>query len=108
MTFVRADVLKLSAALFLALALMLPGWPLAQPGGKVEVHWLGQAAFKITSPGGKVIVLDPFLVNNPKTPAEYKDLDKLGKVDLILITHGHGDHVCDVKDLAAKTNLLHS
>ncbi len=103
MTLVRSNVLTLTAALVLALALMVPAAPLAQGGGKVEVHWLGQAAFKITSPGGKVIVLDPFLVNNPKTPAEYKDLDKLGKVDLILVTHGHGDHVGDVKELAAKT-----
>ena len=103
MTLVRSDVLKLSALLFLSLALMLPATPLAQQGGKVEVLWLGQAAFKITSPGGKVIVLDPFLVNNPKTPAQYKNLDALGKVDLILVTHGHGDHVGDVKDLAAKT-----
>ena len=103
MTLVRSNVLTLAAALVLALALMLPAAPVAQQGGKVEVHWLGQAAFKITSPGGKVIVLDPFIVNNPKTPAEYKDLDKLGKVDLILVTHGHGDHIGDVKELAAKT-----
>src|SRR5437773_4552101 len=103
MTLARTDVLKLWAALILVLALILPGVPSAQQGGKVEVLWLGQATFKITSPGGKVIVLDPFLVNNPKTPAEYKNLDKLGHVDLILVTHGHGDHVGDVKDLAAKT-----
>src|SRR4030095_3711569 len=35
----------------------------------------------------------PWLKGNPNTPADYKDLAKLGKVDLILITHGHGDHV---------------
>jgi len=103
MAFIRQDVLKLSAALAAAVLLTLPGPLLAQPSGKVEVLWLGQAAFKITSPGGKVIVLDPFLVHNPKTPAEYKNLDKLGPVDLILITHGHGDHVGDVKELATKT-----
>ena len=103
MLLVRRNVLTLSAVLVLALALVLPSLLLAQPAGKLEVLWLGQAAFKITSPGGKVIVLDPFLVNNPKTPAEYKNLDKLGKVDLILVTHGHGDHVGDVKELAAKT-----
>lgn len=103
MALTRRSVLALSAALLLAFALLLPGGLPAQPSGKVEVLWLGQAAFKLTSPGGKVIVLDPFLVNNPKTPAEYKNLDKLGRVDLILVTHGHGDHVGDVKDLAAKT-----
>src|SRR5262245_62948117 len=94
----------LTLVLLLTVTLTLPGGLPAQQGGKVEVLWLGQAAFKITSPGGKVIVLDPFLVNNPKTPAPYKNLDALGKVDLILVTHGHGDHVGDVKELAAKTH----
>jgi L-ascorbate metabolism protein UlaG (beta-lactamase superfamily) len=103
MALARTKVLTLNVVLLLTLALILPGVPSAQQSGKVEVLWLGQATFKITSPGGKVIVLDPFLVNNPKTPAQYKNLDALGKVDLILVTHGHGDHVGDVKDLAAKT-----
>jgi L-ascorbate metabolism protein UlaG (beta-lactamase superfamily) len=47
---------------------------------------------KITSSTGKVIVIDPFLTNNPKTPQQYKNLDALGKIDLILVTHAHGDH----------------
>lgn len=68
-----------------------------------DVQWLGQAAFKITSPGGKVIMIDPFITKNPKTPAEHKDLAKLGKVDLILVTHGHGDHVGDTVELAKMT-----
>ncbi|HSE95815.1 MAG TPA: MBL fold metallo-hydrolase [Methylomirabilota bacterium] len=70
---------------------------------KVEVHWLGQASTKITTPTGKVIVIDPFLTNNPKTPAAFKNLDSLGKVDAILVTHGHGDHVGDVAELAKRT-----
>ena len=69
----------------------------------VEVTWYGQAAFKITSPGGKVIVIDPFITKNPKTPEAMKDLGKIGKVDLILITHGHGDHIGDLKKLAEMT-----
>jgi L-ascorbate metabolism protein UlaG (beta-lactamase superfamily) len=97
----RRDLVKPGVVLIAALALALPGLLMAQQSGKVELHWLGQAAWKITSPGGKVIVLDPWLKQNPKTPAEYKDLAKLGKVDLILVTHGHGDHVGDVKELAA-------
>ena len=73
--------------------------------GKVEVQWLGQAAFKITSVEGKVIMVDPWLKTNPKTPAEWKDLDKLGKVDLVLVTHGHGDHVGDTFELVKKHNI---
>jgi L-ascorbate metabolism protein UlaG (beta-lactamase superfamily) len=68
-----------------------------------EMQWFGQSAFKITTPGGKVIVIDPFITGNPKTPAELKDLARLGKVDLILVTHGHGDHIGDTSKLAEMT-----
>lgn len=60
-----------------------------------EVTWYGQSALRIVSPGGKVILIDPFISKNPKTPEAMKDLSKLGKVDLVLVTHGHGDHVGD-------------
>ena len=76
----------------------------AQQQGKIELLWLGQAAVKITSATGKVIVIDPFLTNNPKTPPQYKNLDALGKVDVILVTHGHGDHLGDAPELAKKHN----
>ncbi len=72
----------------------------AQAAGTTEVQWLGHAAFKITSLGGKVILIDPFITKNPKTPDELKDLSKLGRVDLILITHGHGDHLGDMAQIA--------
>jgi L-ascorbate metabolism protein UlaG (beta-lactamase superfamily) len=68
--------------------------------GKVELQWFGQSAFKLTTQSGKVIVIDPWLRLNPATPAEYKDLSKLGKVDLILVTHGHFDHIADAPALA--------
>lgn len=76
---------------------------LAAENSKVEVQWLGQATTRITTPGGKVIVIDPWLTNNPKTPEAYKKLDALGKVDLILVTHGHADHFGDVAALARLT-----
>lgn len=68
--------------------------------GKAELLWLGQSAFRLTTPSGKVIMIDPWLRLNPSTPAEYKDLAKLGKVDLILVTHGHFDHIADAPALA--------
>src|SRR3954453_15104551 len=72
--------------------------------GKTEVLWLGQAATRITTPGGKVIVIDPWLIHNPKTPAGFKNLDAIGKVDLILVTHAHGDHFEDAPALANKNH----
>lgn len=68
--------------------------------GRTEVLWLAQAAFKITSPGGKVIVIDPWLRTNPKTPAEYKKLEAFGRIDVLMVTHGHFDHVADAPALA--------
>lgn len=76
---------------------MIPGYVAAQ---QIEVLWLGHSTTRITSVGGKVIVIDPFLTKNPKTPAPYRDLSALGKVDLILVTHGHADHVVDLPALA--------
>lgn len=72
----------------------------ARPSGTTEVLWLGQAAFRITTPGGKVIVTDPWLRQNPLTPAAYKSLEALGKVDVLLVTHGHLDHFADAPALA--------
>ena len=69
-----------------------------------ELQWLGHAAFKITTQDKKVILIDPFITKNPKTPDSLKDLKALGKVDLILVTHGHGDHIGDTSALAKMYN----
>jgi len=89
-------------ALLLASALALAGSVAVAAEGKIEVLWLGQSAFRITTQAGKVIVIDPYLINNPKTPQQWKNLDALGKVDLILVTHAHGDHFADAPALAQK------
>ena len=88
---------------FAVLLALVTGTAFAQ-SGKTEVLWLGQAAFRITTPGGKVIVIDPFMRKNPKTPPQFKDLHSLGKVDMILVTHAHGDHFSDAPDLAKLNN----
>ncbi|AVA35261.1 L-ascorbate metabolism protein UlaG (beta-lactamase superfamily) [Cupriavidus metallidurans] len=73
--------------------------------GKTEVLWLGQAATRITTPGGKVIVIDPWLTGNPKTPPAFKQLSALGKVDMILLTHAHGDHLGDAPAIATTQHV---
>jgi L-ascorbate metabolism protein UlaG (beta-lactamase superfamily) len=72
--------------------------------GKVRVQWLGQSTTKITTADGKVIVIDPWVTSNPKTPDAYKKLEALGKVDLVLVTHGHFDHFADAPALAKLNN----
>jgi L-ascorbate metabolism protein UlaG (beta-lactamase superfamily) len=76
----------------------------AASAGQVEVLWLGHSAFAIRSTAGKVIVIDPLIAKNPRAPSKYKDLKALGKVDLILVTHGHGDHIGDLPELAKLTD----
>jgi L-ascorbate metabolism protein UlaG (beta-lactamase superfamily) len=83
-----------------AAVLLFTGVALAE---QVELLWLGHATVRITSTTGKVIVIDPFLKKNPKVPLKYRDLKALGKVDLILVTHGHGDHARDLSELARLT-----
>jgi L-ascorbate metabolism protein UlaG (beta-lactamase superfamily) len=68
--------------------------------GVVKLQWLGQSAFKITSPTGKTIITDPWLKANPLTPVEFKTLENLGKVDVLLVTHGHLDHFADAPAIA--------
>jgi L-ascorbate metabolism protein UlaG (beta-lactamase superfamily) len=94
-----------STLALLTMSVSLASSPAVAQSGKVEVLWLGQAAFKITSPGGKVIVIDPWLSRNPVTPAGYKDPAALGKVDVLLVTHGHGDHVGDAPAIAKANNI---
>ena len=93
---------RLGAGLVIASALLLLGVAAAS-AQQGEALWLGHATFRITSPGGKVIVIDPFLKKNPRTPAKYKDLEALGKVDLILVTHGHRITSRDLLELAKLT-----
>ena len=94
-----AHAKALVAAVFAALCLFAS----VASAAEIEVLWLGHATVRITSVEGKVIVIDPFLKKNPKTPAKYKDLTALGKVDLILVTHGHVDHTRDLAELAQIT-----
>ena len=70
---------------------------------RTQLLWYGQSAFKLTTPSGKVLLIDPF-ITNPANPNGKADLAKLNKVDLILVTHGHFDHVGNAVEIAKKTN----
>jgi len=64
----------------------------------MKITWLGHAAFLLE--GSKRVVIDPFLTGNPKAPVGPEELD----VDLILVTHGHGDHLGDAVEISKRTN----
>jgi L-ascorbate metabolism protein UlaG (beta-lactamase superfamily) len=61
--------------------------------------WLGHASFRIDSPGGKRIYVDPWL-GGPTYPAAEKDPER---IDVIVVTHGHGDHSGSAVELGKKT-----
>ena len=64
----------------------------------VPLTWLGHASFRLDSPGGKRIYVDPWL-SGPTCPESEKEPER---VDLIAVTHGHGDHVGDTVELWRK------
>ncbi len=108
----RSCVLALAALAAIGCA-QLPSAPAtaaagaSNVAGKTELIWFSQAGFRIKSPGGKMIVIDPWLTGGPKTPAPYKtDLAAVGKIDLLLVTHAHVDHIGDAPALAKLNNTV--
>jgi len=66
---------------------------------ETTLTWLGHASFRMDTAGGQRIYIDPFLNGNPKCPEGEQTPER---VDVIAVTHGHGDHVGDTVDLAQK------
>lgn len=64
----------------------------------VKITWLGHTTFSFRLDSGEVILIDPWTEGNPKFPAGYA----FDRVDAILLTHGHFDHVGGVRKLAAQ------
>jgi L-ascorbate metabolism protein UlaG (beta-lactamase superfamily) len=60
---------------------------------RLAITWLGHSTFLVRTPGGRRVLFDPWLVNNPACPEAMK---KPPTVDLILASHGHGDHIEDL------------
>ena len=72
---------------------------------QTRVKWFGHAAFSVTTPKGKVLLIDPWLKNplNPEAKDGKDPLASVPKVDYILLTHGHRDHLGDAVEIAKKT-----
>lgn len=68
---------------------------------KLSITWLGHSTFILRTLGGKRVILDPWIATNPSCP---EDAKKVGDLDLMLVTHGHGDHTADVVTVARSTS----
>ena len=71
--------------------------------GRLGITWLGHGTFHFRTPGGKRLLVDPFLEENPKCPAAWK---KPAPLDAILITHGHRDHAADAASVAKAASTI--
>jgi L-ascorbate metabolism protein UlaG (beta-lactamase superfamily) len=67
-----------------------------------QLTWYGQSAFKIVTPDGKVLLIDPWLTN-PVFERGKDEIAALNRVDLVLVTHGHSDHVGNAVEIGKKT-----
>ncbi len=67
----------------------------------VTVTWYGHACFQFQV-GGSRLLVDPFLTGNPQAPIGHDDV----ATDVILVSHGHGDHVGDAVAIAKRTDAL--
>jgi L-ascorbate metabolism protein UlaG (beta-lactamase superfamily) len=67
---------------------------------RLTITWLGHSTFLLKTPGGKRLLVDPWLVNNPSCPDQFR---RPPQADLILASHGHVDHVEDLVLCARST-----
>ena len=65
----------------------------------LTITWLGHSAFRLRTPGGLELLFDPWFTGNPKFPEKARP----AKADVILVSHGHSDHITDAAALARQT-----
>ncbi|MBV8886225.1 MAG: metal-dependent hydrolase [Chroococcidiopsidaceae cyanobacterium CP_BM_RX_35] len=67
-----------------------------------QLTWYGHSAFKLITPAGHIVLIDPWIAN-PVNKNGAEDVAKISKADLILVSHGHFDHVGQASEIAKKT-----
>jgi L-ascorbate metabolism protein UlaG (beta-lactamase superfamily) len=67
--------------------------------GETTITWWGHACVEVTTPGGRTVLFDPWF-GNPLSP---RSADTVPRCDLMLVTHGHGDHLGDALSIGSRT-----
>jgi L-ascorbate metabolism protein UlaG (beta-lactamase superfamily) len=77
----------------------MPSEVLRMDGGGTTITWYGHACVEIRTPGGKVVLLDPWFAN----PSSPKSPDAVDACDVLLVSHGHADHFGNAMPIAVRT-----
>ena len=67
---------------------------------QVSFTWIGHGTWKVRSAAGKEILIDPWVMNNPVAPEHLKKVDRC---DIMVLTHGHFDHISDAVEIGKAT-----
>jgi L-ascorbate metabolism protein UlaG (beta-lactamase superfamily) len=67
---------------------------------KLRITWYGHSTFRLRTPGGRTVLIDPWFADNPACPAALK---RPPTPDLVLVSHGHGDHMGDLLRVARES-----
>ena len=70
---------------------------------ETRIKWLGHAGFQITTEKEKIIIIDPWLTDNPLATSQAKDI---AKADFVLVTHDHFDHIADAAEIVKATGAI--
>jgi L-ascorbate metabolism protein UlaG (beta-lactamase superfamily) len=70
---------------------------------ETRIKWLGHAGFQITTQKEKIIIIDPWLTDNPLATSQAKDITK---ADFVLVTHDHFDHIADAAEIVKATGAI--
>ena len=97
-SFNRGVVSALVLAALVSVAVLMSAG-LSRAAGEVKIEWLTWSFFRITTPGGKVILTNPWYTN----PDSSISLDDIPEADIILVPTGHPDEVGNAREVAAKT-----
>src|SRR5215207_1487078 len=92
---------------FCARRKMLPtgkgtGGGLMTMAGSGTLTWLGHATLRVVTPGGTRLLIDPWVEGNPKFPEDERPIDA---GDMIVVTHGHPDHIGDAVVIAQRLGI---